>query len=790
MFRNYFKTAYRNIWRNKGFSAINIIGLSIGMASAIIILMWIQNEVSYDRFHEKKDRIYAVWNRTKLDGKITCFDNTPNPLAKTLEKDLPEVEQAARMNGTGSPIFSIGNKMLSIRGSIVDSNFLQIFSFPLIEGNAKTVLNDAHNIVITQQLAIKLFGKNEDAVGKIIRINHTDNLTVTGVLKDLPNNTEFDFEYLMPWSYLHEKGGDDDSWSNTSTTTYVLLKPNARLASVAPKIKMMQQKYDDQAKETGWELFLYPISRWHLYSNFENGYESNSGRITFVRLFAIIAAFVLLIACINFMNLSTARSEKRAKEIGIRKVAGAQKLSLIIQFIIESILLAFIAGIIAIGIVQISLPAFNQLTQKKLFIPFDNVYFWFAAIGFIIFTGILAGSYPAFFLSSFQPVKVLKGTFKKANALIAPRKVLVVLQFTFAITLIICTIIVKQQIDYAKERQTGYDKNNLVYFYLSDNIVKNYSSLKNDLLQSGIANSVTKTSAPLTQSWSDGWNQEWEGKNPNDETDFEKYNEDGGLGKTAGLQFIMGRDIDVQKYPTDSTAMILNESALKVMKFKNPIGQIVRDNGQQWHVIGVIKDFILESPYQQIYPMLIYGPKSSFSIILVKLNNKNTIAKNLKATEAIVKKYDPEYLFICNFIDEEYAAKFADERRTGTLAGLFAGLTILISCLGLFGLATYMAEARIKEIGVRKVLGASVTSITALLSKDFVKLIIISIIIASPIAWFAMNKWLQGYNYRINISWFVFIASGLLAIVIAMLTVSFQAIKAAMANPVKSLRTE
>ncbi|MGH2646952.1 MAG: ABC transporter permease, partial [Ginsengibacter sp.] len=599
----------------------------------------------------------------------------------------PEVEQAARVNWSGSPIFSIGDKKLSIKGNMVDSNFLQIFSFPLIEGSPKTVLNDAHSIVLMQQLAIKLFGKNEDVVGKIIRINNTDNLTVTGVLKDLPNNTEFDFEYLMPWSYLREKGGDDDNWGNTSTRTYLLLKPNASQTSVEPKIKMMQQKYFDNAKEMKWQLFLYPISRWHLYSNFENGYESDSGRITFVKLFAIIAAFILLIACINFMNLSTARSEKRAKEIGIRKVAGAQKFSLITQFILESILLAFIAGIIAVSIVQISLPAFNQLTQKKLFVPFDNVYFWLTAIGFIIFTGLLAGSYPAFFLSSFQPVKVLKGTFKKANALIAPRKILVVLQFTFAITLIICTIIVKQQIDYAKDRKTGYDKNNLGYFYLSDNIEKNYSSLKNDLLQSGVATSITKTSAPLTASWSDGMGQEWEGKDPNNKTDFRKYNEDGGLGKTAGLQFIMGRDIDVQKYPTDSTAMILNESALKVMKFKNPIGQIVRDNGQEWHIVGVIKDFILESPYQQIKPMLIYGPKSNwFSIIQVKLNDRNTTAQNLKAMEAIIKRYDAEYLFLYNFVDEEYAAKFEDEKRTGTLAGLFAGLTIFISCLGLFGL--------------------------------------------------------------------------------------------------------
>lgn len=790
MIKNFFKVAFRNLRRNKGFSAINIIGLSIGMAGAVMILLWIQNEVSYERFHEKKDRIYTVWNKAMIDGKLTAWDATPKVLARTLEKDLPEVEQAARVNWSGSPIFSIGDKKFAIRGNIVDSNFLQIFSFPLLEGTPENVLNDPHNIVITEQLAIKLFGKNVDAVGKVIMINHTDNVRVTGVLKDLPNNTAFDFEYLMPWSYLRKKGGDDNSWANTGTKTYLLLKPNARLASVEPKIKMIQQKYFDNAKEMKWQVFLYPISRWHLYSNFENGYETGSGRITFVRLFGIIAAFILLIACINFMNLSTARSEKRAKEVGIRKVMGAQKFSLITQFIGESILLALIAGAIAMIIVQINLPAFNQLTQKKLFIPFSHLYFWLAAIGFIIFTGLLAGSYPAFFLSSFQPVKVLKGAFKKVNTLIAPRKVLVVLQFTFAITLIICTLIVKQQIDYAKNRQTGYDRNNLVYFYLSDDIEKSYSLLKNDLLQSGVANAVTKASAPLTASWSNGMGQEWEGKDPNNKTDFRKYNEDGGLGKTAGLQFIMGRDIDVGKYPTDSSAVILNEAALKVMNFKNPIGQIIREGGQQWHVVGVIKDFILESPYQQIKPMLIYGPKSSFSIILAKLNDKNTIATNLQAMETIVKKYDPDYLFLSNFIDEEYAHKFEDENRVGVLAGLFAGLTIFISCLGLFGLATYMAETRIKEIGVRKVLGASVTNVATLLSTDFVKLIVISIVIASPIAWFTMHKWLESYTYRINISWFVFVAAGLLAVVIALITVSFQSIKAAMANPVKSLRAE
>ncbi len=791
MLKNFFKVALRNLWRSKGFSAINIIGLAIGMASAIIILLWIQNEVSYDQFHEKKDRIYEAWNRAKFDDKLMCWSTTPKILARTLEKDLPEVEQAVRVQWPSNFLFSIGDKRLTVQGREVDSNFLQVFSFPLIKGNPKTVLNDVHSIVLTEKLSKKLFG-NEDAIGKIIKINNEDNFKVSGILKDIPNNTRFDFEYLLPWSYLRERGEDDNYWGNNSTKTYVLLKPNASFASAASKVKVFKQHYDDGAKKDNWQMFLYPISRWHLYSDFANGVENGNGnaRITFVKLFGIVAAFILLIACINFMNLSTARSEKRAKEVGIRKVVGAQKASLISQFIGESILLSFIAGIIAIILVQLSMPGFNELTGKKLFIPYGDSYFWLAAIAFIVFTGFLAGSYPAFFLSSFQPVKVLKGAFKKAHALITPRKVLVVLQFTFAIVLIICTIIVKQQIDYAKNRETGYDKHNLVYHFLTGDIGKNYLLIKNELLSSGAATSVTKTSAPLTESWSDGWGQEWEGKDPNDRTDFKRYNEDGGLGKTAGLKFVAGRDIDLQQYPTDSLAMILNESSLKIMKFKNPIGQIVKDNGQQWHVIGIIKDFILESPYEPTKPMLIYGPKAWFNVIQMKLNSKNTTAQNLKTAEAIFKKYNPEYPFEYKFVDEEYAQKFEDEKRTGTLAGLFAGLTIFISCLGLFGLATYMAEARIKEIGVRKVLGASVTNITALLSKDFVKLVFISILIASPIAWIAMYKWLQNYNYRIDISVLVFIASGLLALLIALLTVSFQAIKAAVANPVKSLRTE
>jgi len=787
MLKNYLKIAFRNLLRNKAFSFINILGLAIGMASAILILLWIQNEMSYDQFHEKKDRIYEAWNRANFSGKLQCWNTTPKILSKALSSDIPEVEEATRVNWPSNYLFSVGDKRLTVKGNIVDSNFLKVFSFPLIKGDPSTALMDMHSIILTEKLSKKIFG-DEDAMGKIIKIDNKDNFTVTGIAKDLPNNTRFDFEYLLPWSYLRYIGQDDENWDNNSTRNYVLLKPNASFASADSKVRKLKVRYDKN-DDPKWEMFLYPISRWRLYSSFKEGVE-DGGRIEFVRLFGIIAAFILLIACINFMNLSTARSEKRAKEVGIRKVVGAQKKFLIGQFIGESVLLAFLAGVLAIIIVQLSLPGFNKLTDKQLFIEYGNVNYWLFALGFILLTGILAGSYPAFYMSSFQPVKVLKGVFRASNALVTPRKVLVVLQFTFAIILIISTITVKHQIDYARERQTGYDKNNLIYHFLTGDLEKNYDLVKNDLISSGAAVAVSKTSAPVTQGWSDSWGFEWQGKDPNDKTDFDRYCADEDLVKTVGFQIVKGRDFNLKQFPSDSTGIILNESAVKVMNFTEPIGQIVKDNGIEWHVVGVIKDFILQSPYMPLKPMVIEGGKGWFNVMHIKLNAKNTTAQNLQLAENIFKKYNPEYPFEYKFIDEEYAKKFSDEKRTATLTALFAGLTIFISCLGLFGLAAYMAQNRIKEIGVRKVLGASVTSIATLLSKDFLKLVIVSLVIASPVAGYIMYRWLQGYPYRVSLEWWVFAMAGIAAVAIALVTVSFQAIKAATANPVKNLRTE
>jgi putative ABC transport system permease protein len=792
MIRNFFKVVYRNLLRNKGFSAINITGLAVGMAAAILILLWIHDEQSYDGFHENKNRIYEVWNRVPFDGKVASWNTVSALTARAIEKDLPEIERAVRVNSNEGYLFSVGDKKMMKSGVTVDTGFLQMFSFPMLKGDPVTALSDVHSVVLTEKTASSLFG-NEDAMGKIVKIENSENFTVTGILKDLPNNTRFNFEYILPWSSLKYKDGEDLGWNDNSTPTYVMLKPNVSYAGIAPKVKTLKQHYSDEAKTMKWELFIYPLDRWRLYSSFTDGVEDSGGRSTFVKIFGIIAGLILLIACINFMNLSTARSEKRAKEVGIRKVVGANKRTLIIQFIGESVFIALLAGVVALIIVQISLPGYNQLTEKKLFISFSNIYTWIAFIGFILFTGLLAGSYPAFYLSSFQPVKVLKGTFKKVNALVTPRKALVILQFTCATVLIICTIIVKQQIDYARNRETGYNKDNIVYHFMTGDIPKNYALIKNELIESGIAASVTRTNSPLTERWSNGWGQNWVGKDPNDKTSFDRYLSDEGLGVTAGLQFIQGRDFDLKKFPTDSTGLIINESSLKIMKFKDPIGKVVNDLGIDWHIVGVIKDFILTSPYEPTRPILICGAKSSFmtfKVVQIKLNGNNTTAKSLRKVEAIFKKYNPEYPFEYQFVDQAYAKKFENEQRQGVLAALFAGLTIFISCLGLFGLAAYMAENRIKEIGVRKVLGASVTSITTLLSKDFVKLVIISFLLAAPLSYWSMYKWLEGYEYRVSIHWWVFALACFLSVAIAILTVSYQAIKAALMNPVTSLRKD
>lgn len=786
MIKNYLKIAWRNLIRNKSFSLLNIVGLSIGLAVTALILIWISFEVGIDQFHENKDRIYQVYNKAPVDGELWTWNSTPKVMASVIKKDYPEVEAVSRFYYDAPLLFAKGDKRIKSTGTIVDPDFLKIFSFPLLEGTVETVLDGVNSVVITETFAEKMFG-NEPAVGKMVKVDNADSFMVTGILADLPENSDFDFEFLIPWKYLVQKGSDDKNWGNNSVATYVMLKEGKDYEAFSGKIETLRKRYDKLSPDM--VTYLYPWSRTWLYSEFENGKEVG-GRIDLIRMFGIIAGIILIIACINFMNLSTARSEKRAKEVGIRKTVGAKKGALITQFLGESILISFLAAAIALIIVLVSLSSFSTFIEKPLSLDLTNVWFWLAALGVVLFTGVLAGSYPAIYLSGFEASRVLKGTFKKMDSPITPRKVLVVFQFTVAIILISATMIVGQQLRKVEDRQSGYTKNNLVYTMMEGDTEKNYMLIKEELLASGTAVSVTKTGSPITQTWSNSWGFQWKGKDEDNKTLVHRFPADDAIAKTMGVEMVVGRDFDLKRFPTDSTAAIINESALALMKFEDPIGQIIRDNGIDWHVIGVVKDFVMNSPFQKVEPMVIEGAKAFFNVVHIKFNKELKTAESIAQAEAIFRKYNPEYPFNYEFVDQAYAKKFNDEKRTGELVSMFTLLTIFISCLGLFGLASYMAENRIREIGIRKVLGASILSITTLLSIDFLKLILVALAIAIPSAWYFMSGWLESFAYRVDISWSTFALAGVLALGIALLTISYQAIRAAAANPIKSLRTE
>ena len=786
MFKNYLKIAWRNLLRNKSFSLLNILGLSIGLAVTALILLWVHNELEFNQFHEKKDRIYQVYNKYEVEGEIWTWNSTPKIMARTIKKDYPEVEEVSRYFYENIFLFSQGDKNIKANGTLVDPSFLKIFSFPLLEGDVETVLEDVNSLVVTETFAKKMFG-DAPAVGQIVKMDNQDSFKITGVLQDIPSNSDFNFEYLIPWAYLKQRGWDDENWNNNSVATYVLLKEGTNYAAFSEKIESLRKSYDKEAPDM--VTYLYPYTRSHLYSEFENG-EEVGGLIDIIRLFTIIAIIILVIACINFMNLSTARSEKRAKEVGVRKVVGAKKKALVWQFLGESILISFLSAAVAVTIVLVALPSFSELIGMELTLDWTNPWLWVFSLSIILLTGLLAGSYPALYLSAFKPSTVLKGTFSKVNTLVTPRKILVVVQFSVAIILITATLVVKQQISTVQNRKLGYNKEHLIYLQMEGEVEQKYESIKSELYNQGIAASISKTNSPITESWSNSWNIEWKGKSEDNKTLVHRMVADDAITKTMGLRLVQGRDFDLTKFPTDSTAMLLNESAVKLMGFQEPLGQTIKDNGTEWHVIGVVEDFVFNSPFQKIEPMVIEGARAWFNIIHIKFKPNSSVAENLAATEAIFKKYNPNYPFNYEFVDADYAQKFADEQRTEKLASLFTILTILISCLGLFGLASYMAQNRIKEIGVRKVLGASVSGITTLLSRDFLKLVGIALIIAIPISWYAMNRWLQDFAYRIDLSWWVFALAGIIALAIAFLTVSYQAIKAAKSNPVKSLRTE
>jgi putative ABC transport system permease protein len=789
LLRTQAKTTYRNLMRSKGFSLVNIFGLALGMASAILLLLVIHNQLTFDRIYPHEDRLYQVMNKAFVDGNLESWGGTPQALTPVLKTDFPEVEKAARVSVVGSLLFNVGDNHLRSWGYLTDPAFLDLFGLPFLEGDPATALDKPHSIVLTQALSKKLFG-DQDPLGQTISLDSNVLFTVTGVMKPLPPNTRFNCEYIVPWSYMKEIGWENHEWMNNNCVTYVRLRQGITKKTMDSLLAGVTTAHDPTVKN---RLFLHPAWRWALYSNFVNG-ESTAGGLHFVQTLILLAAFLLLIACINYMNLSTARSMRRAREVGIRKVMGAGKTALVLQFLGESVLIAFVSGVLALGLAQANLGWFDKLLFVKLFIPYGDSRFWVWALAFTLFTGLVAGSYPAFYLSGFQPIQVLKGTFKTVFALVTPRKVLVVFQFTIAIALVICTIIVFRQIWYARQRSSGYDQERLLFVYINGDIRNNYDSIRSGLLSSDAVTNLCRTNSPVTEAWSDVTEYGWEGKQPQTRFDFTRYMTDRNFASTVGLKVLAGRDIDLERYSSDSNAIVLTESAFHTMGFKHPLGQVITLGPRHLHVIGVVRDFIHGSPYWPAWPTVIEAAADpsgkSFGVITFRMNPVRTPEDNLTRIKAVFKKYNGDYPFEYKFVNEQYDMKFEDETHFGTLAALFSGLSICISFLGLFALAAYMAESRIREIGIRRVLGASIASITTLLSKDFVKLVGISFTIASALAWWAMRAWLSEYAYRVSMTWWLFALTGLFALIVTVATVSYQAVMAARARPAESLKVE
>ncbi|RYY25621.1 MAG: ABC transporter permease [Chitinophagaceae bacterium] len=784
MIFNYFSIAWRTITKNKIYSGINIIGLTIGMAGFILIATWIWNEKSFDQFHENRTTLYKVWNRTMGPGNVQAWDITAGPLGKSLKNDFAEIKNTSRIYWSMDRLFSYGDKNLKAKGNDVDKPFLRMFSFPLLKGDPDHALDDVNNIVITEDLAKRIFG-DEEPMNKMVRIDNNEPYKVSGVLRNLPSNTSFDFEYLVSL----EKGESyyGNNWGNNSYYTFIQLQPNTSIEAFNDKIKTALLRYSPESET---EIFLHPLTKWHLYSRFENG-KIAGGRIEIIYLLLVIGLLVLGIACINFMNLSTAQSQNRAKEVGVRKVIGAGKASLIRQFLTESILIAAVAGVLAMILVELCLPSFNRLSGRSLAISYGQPIFWISLLSFVLLTGLLAGSYPAFFLSAFKPIKVLKGELSSIQRRFTPRKVLVVIQFSIAIILIVSTTIIYSQIKFVQQRNAGYNVDNLVEVPIEGDINKNFQVIKSELLSKGVITSMCKTSLGVTVDGSTTSGLKWSGMNPELEgLIFSRFGTSGNFISTLGLKLLEGRDINQEIYAGDTLAVLLNATAIKNMGLTNPVGKTIELSNLQYTIVGIFDDFIIGSPYSRVNPMAVIGTKYWTYNTVMRFNSKNEMSRNLKIAEAVFRKYNPAYPFNYSFVDQEYEKKFNDQQQTGALSALFSGLTIFISCMGLFGLAMHTAGNRKKEIGIRKVLGASVAGITNMLANEFVKLVIIAITIATPISWYIMNKWLMDFEYRISISWLTFLFVGLSAILIAIITISFQAVKAALANPVKSLRTE
>jgi len=797
MLSNYLKIAFRNLVKNKVYSFINIGGLAVGMAVAMLIGLWIYDEFSANKHHKNYESLYQVKMHQTFDGHRGTQDALPYPMGEELKTKYPDFQAVAMCDWGANRSLVVGNKKFLKDGHYIGAAAIDMFSLTVLNGD-KNPLKEPYSIVLTEETAQTIFGK-KDPIGQTVRMDNIADLKVTAIVAKQPQNATLQFDFLIPWllqAKIHPEWAKNEvtAWDNNSHQVFVQLKEGIAPEKTNAKVKrlVLSHLMDNELmkKDIKPEVFIFPMAKWKLYSAFEEGINTG-GFIKYVKLFAIFGLFILVIACINFMNLSTAQSEKRAKEVGVRKAVGSGREQLIGQFLSESLLIAFLALLLALVIVLTSLPYFNALTEKLMTVPLGNPVFWATMLVFTLFTGLLAGSYPALYLSSFNPVQILKGGVHVGKNASLPRKMLVVVQFTFSIVLMIGTILIYQQIQHGKNRPIGFDNKGLISVNGSKDLVDSFEPLRNELLASGMVSSISKSNSPPAQIWSNqnGW--EWKGATPEDKgAIFNTIATSYDYIKTMGITLKEGRDFS-REFSTDSSGVILNEAAVKRMGLKNPVGELLKKDGNNLSVIGVIPDINMESPFRSISPLVIVFNKTWVNWINVRIN------PNVPASEAIAKmtpifdKYNPGFPFDYKFADTEYAKKFNYEELIGNLSLIVSILAIFISCLGLFGLSSFMAEQRTKEIGIRKVLGASVANLWGLLSQDFVKLVIISCLVASPIAYYGMSQWLEDYkDYKIEIGVGVFMIVLVLALAITLLTVSYQAIRAALMNPVKSLKTE
>jgi ABC-type antimicrobial peptide transport system permease subunit len=790
MIKNYLKVAWRNLVKNKAHTFINMAGLSVGLACSLLILLWVQSELDMDAFHKNGRNLYAVYQRQYFDHKISAQYETPGLLAQELKKAIPEVEYAATTSFDEEHTFKVGDKIIKLTGAAADADFFKMFSYPLLQGNAQTALSNLSGIAISQKMAVDFFGSPQAAMGKSLRYDDRKNFIVSSVFENVGTNSSLKFDYVINWSAYLLDNPWAKQWDNNGPYNYIQLHADANPAVVDKKITHFLEAYNKYLKKGYFmeELALQPFGQVYLHSNIVSG-KVEGGRIEYVRLFSIVAVFILLIACINFMNLTTARSVKRAKEIGVRKVVGAVRGVLIRQFISESLLLTTMAVIVALVIMIVLLPFFNQITLKQIELPFNQPMFWVKLLVITLITGLVSGSYPALFLSSFNPIKVLKGTLKLDPGTTVFRKALVVFQFVLSIALIIGTMIVSRQVNYIQSINLGFDRENLVYVPLEGALDKNYEIFKNEALKMPGIRSVTRSSGQPTNITHSTVGVQWVGKDPGSTIAFSNSAVGYDFINTMKLKMAAGRDFS-KDFVTDTAGYILNETALKRIGYTDPIGKPFTMWGKKGTIIGIVKDFHFNSMHELIKPLILqYGENWQEGNMVVRTQPGKT-KEAISSLEKLAKELNPNFQFTYTFSDEAYNKLYNNEQVVSKLSDAFASLAIFISCLGLLGLAMFTAEQRLKEIGIRKVLGASVSSLFKLLSLEFLVLIIIALLIATPVAWYGMDYWLRSFAYQTHIEWWMFILTGLLITGIALATVSFQAIKAALVNPVKILRSE